>query len=41
MKKLIFSKLLNRFTKFTENNINKIYNLLKINIYKGKKANYY
>ena len=41
MKKLIFNKSLNKFIKFIENNANKIYNLLKINIYKGKKTNYY
>jgi len=41
MKKSIFSKLLNKFIEFIENNVNEIYNLLEINTYKRKKINYY
>jgi len=41
IKKLIFSKLLNKFIKFIKDNTNKIYDLLKVNVYRGKKINYY
>jgi len=41
MKKLIFNKSSNKFIKFIKDNTNEIYNLLKVNVYKRKKINYY